>query len=96
MRAVSRNRLGTAFRVFGNYSIPVASKTGTMQVTGQAVNDGAFVCYAPADNPEIAIAIVVEKGGSGSAIMEIARTIFDHYFVSDGSFLAVPYGEIIP
>jgi len=60
------------------------------------VNDGVFVCYAPSDNPEIAIAIVVEKGGSGSAIMDIARIIFDHYFVSVDTFLTAPYGELIP
>ena len=96
MLAVSRNRLGTANRVFGNYSIPVASKTGTMQIAGQAENDGAFVCYAPADNPEIAIAIIVEKGGSGSAIMSIARNIFEHYFVRGSTFLVIPYSELIP
>jgi len=96
MRAVSRGRVGTARAVFRDYPIPVASKTGTVQVEGRAINDGVFVCYAPADNPEIAISIVVEKGGSGSAIMDIARIIFDHYFVTESTFLAVPYGEMIP
>jgi len=96
MRAVSTGQRGTAASVFRNYPVPVASKTGTVQVEGRAMNNGIFVCYAPADNPEIAISIVVEKGGSGSDIMVIARMIFDNYFVTESSFLATPYGEMAP
>jgi len=101
MVAVTRGNHGTARRTFGghhpvNYPIIIAAKTGTMQVAGQAANDGAFVAYAPADNPQIAIAVVVEKGGSGAAIMDIAKVIIDHYFATQGTFLATPYGEIIP
>ena len=97
MRAVSRGRLGTAERVFGDYdTVSVASKTGTVQIEGQAANDGAFVAYAPAHDPEIAISIVVEKGGSGAEIMVIARIVFDHYFRAESTFFATPYGEMIP
>jgi len=96
MRAVSRGGRGTARSVFRDYPIEVASKTGTVQIEGASINDGVFVCYAPAENPEIAISIVVEKGGSGSAIMDIARIIFDHYFVTQSTFLAAPYGEMVP
>jgi penicillin-binding protein 2 len=75
---------GTARGVFKDYPIPVAAKTGTVQTgitMGKAnLNNGVFVCYAPADNPEIAISVVVEKGTSGSAIMEIAKVIMDYYF----------------
>jgi penicillin-binding protein 2 len=96
MRAVSRGNRGTAREVFRNYPISVASKTGTVQVEGQRINDGVFICYAPATNPEIAIAVVVEEGGSGSAIMDIARMILDHYFMTENTFQATPYGELIP
>jgi len=96
MLEASRGRNGTATPVFGNYRIPVASKTGTVQIEGRAYNNGVFVCYAPADNPEIAISIVVEKGGSGSAIMDIARIILDHYFTTESTFRAIPYGDLIP
>jgi len=96
MIAASRGRRGTARPVFGDYEVLVASKTGTVQIEGRAINDGVFVCYAPANNPEIAISIVVEKGGSGSAIMAIARMIFDHYFMMEGTFLVQPYGSMIP
>ena len=96
MVAVSRGNSGTARSVFRDYPIRVGSKTGTAQFDERDTNDGVFVAYAPAENPQIAIAIVVEKGGSGSAVMDIARMIFDHYFRSEGSVLAVPYGELIP
>ena len=96
MQAVSRGRRGTARGVFLDYPVRVASKTGTVQVEGQDVNDGVFICYAPANNPEIAISIVVEKGGSGSAVMDIARMIFDYYFKAEITVLATPYGELIP
>lgn len=96
MRQVARGRSGTAAREFRDYPIPVAAKTGTVQSETNEVNNGIFVCYAPADKPEIAISIVIEQGGSGSAVMEIARTIFDSYFQSELTVRAVPYGELIP
>jgi len=96
MIAVSRGRNGTAGRVFRNYPITVASKTGTVQIEGLAINNGLFVAYAPAEDPEIAIAVVVEKGGSGAEIMNIARVVFDHYFMKENTFLATPYGDLIP
>jgi penicillin-binding protein 2 len=96
MLAVSRGRRGTAGSVFSDYPVRVASKTGTVQVEGQDINDGVFVCYAPATNPEIAISVVIEKGGSGSAIMDAARMIFDYYFRAEATLRAVPFGELIP
>ena len=96
MIGAAANRHGTAHSVFGNYPIRVAAKTGTAQLEGQAINNGVFVAYAPANNPEIAISIVIEKGGSGSAVMPIAREIFDFYFRAERTFNAVPYGALIP
>ena len=49
-----------------------------------ATNDGMFICYAPADDPEIAIAIVVERGGSGANTAFIAKNILDAYYVIRG------------
>ena len=96
MVAVSGGPRGTARRVFADYHIPVASKTGTAQVEGRDVNDGIFVAYAPANNPQIAVSIVIERGGSGSEVMDIARMIFDYYFRAESSVLVVPYGTLIP
>ena len=76
---------GTASSVFSDYPVPVAAKTGTVQSDTSTINTGVFVCYAPADDPEIAVAVVVEHGGSGSALTDIARQILDEYFSSTAS-----------
>jgi penicillin-binding protein 2 len=81
MRAVATT--GTAASIFKNYDIKVAAKTGTVQSDLSSTNNGVFVCYAPADDPQIAIAVVVEKGGSGSALANIAKSILTEYFSSD-------------
>ena len=49
---------GTASATFGRYPITVAAKTGTAEVGGGSSN-GAFVCFAPADDPQIAIAVTL-------------------------------------
>ena len=96
MKAVSTGRRGTASSAFSNYPIKVAAKTGTVQVDEQDINNAVFVCYAPANKPEIAISVVIEKGGSGAAVMDIAKKIFDYYFISEVTVLATPYGELVP
>ena len=64
---------------FGDYPIDVASKTGTPQATGSDDN-ATFIAYAPANDPEIAVAVVVEKGYSGQRGAPVAKAIFDEYF----------------
>ena len=57
----------------------VAGKTGTAQKGEKITNDGIFMCYAPFDSPEVAIVIVVERGGSGAGVQFMARQIMDAY-----------------
>ena len=85
----------TVYSVFRDSPVQVAAKTGTVQTTN-AFNNGVFVCYAPATNPQIAIAIVVEKGKSGSTIMEIGKAIVDYYFETQTDFTIVPEGSLMP
>jgi penicillin-binding protein 2 len=73
---------GTARNDFLGYDVKVAAKTGTVQFDDALGNNAVFIAYAPADNPEIAVAIVIEKGGAGSSIASVAKTIFDYYFAS--------------
>lgn len=82
MKAVTSEG-GTAASVFKGYQVKVAAKTGTVQSSTADMNTGVFVCYAPANDPEIAIAVVVEKGGSGAALMNVAKEILDYYFGED-------------
>ena len=58
----------------------VAAKTGTAQKGENIVNDAIFICYAPYYEPEVAIAIVVERGKAGANCAFMARQIIDAYF----------------
>jgi penicillin-binding protein 2 len=80
MYNVANSSDGTAYSIFGNYPVKVAAKTGTAQIGEAVTNNGVFVCYAPYDDPEIAVAVVVEKGYAGSAIGSIAKDVLDYYF----------------
>ena len=67
-------------------SIVAAAKTGTAQRGEGLVNNAMFILYAPyGDNPEIAIAIAVEKGGAGATLSPVARKIVDYYFTFQSS-----------
>ena len=65
--------------VWNNFDIKVASKTGTPQTTTKTVNS-TFICFAPADDPEIAIAVIIEKGWQGYTAAPVARDIIEYYF----------------
>ncbi len=56
-----------------------AGKTGTAQKGEKITNDGIFMCYGPFDDPEIAIAVVVERGLSGASTQFMARQVMDAY-----------------
>jgi len=86
---------GTAQRIRKGLKYKVAGKTGTAQVYGiaqeeeydeetvaQKLRDHAlFISYAPAEDPQIAIAVIVENGGHGSSVAApIARKVMDAYF----------------
>lgn len=64
--------------------LKVAGKTGTAQKGENIQNDGLFMCYAPYDDPEVAIFVAVERGGSGASVQFIARNIMDAYIVIRG------------
>lgn len=70
---------GTAANVFANYPIGIGCKTGTASVSDGTAN-GIFVAYAPFEDPEIAVCVVVEHGAHGNSIAPIAKEIFDEYF----------------
>ena len=83
MWQVANESGGTAYSVFKNFPITIGAKTGTAeQFWGQSDN-GAFVCFAPFDDPQIAIAVYVEKGGHGSTVASVAKDILSIYFDVD-------------
>ena len=73
---------GSAKAYFADLGVQVAAKTGSAQVSSATESNALFVCFAPYEDPEIALAIVVEKGGSGSLLASIAAEILEYYFSS--------------
>lgn len=71
---------GSVSRYFQNLGVKVGAKTGSAQISAQTESNAVFVCFAPYDKPEIAMAIVVEHGGSGSELGAMAADILSYYF----------------
>ena len=71
---------GAVSQYFKNCIVDAAAKTGTIQTGDTKNNNGAFVCFAPYDDPQIAVAVVVEHGVAGASIASIARDVLDAYF----------------
>lgn len=79
---------GSVYFVFADAPYSCAAKTGTAQ-TGKNTDDAMFICYAPYEDPEIAIAVAVEKGSAGASLAVIARSILDYYFAFRDSSVAL-------
>lgn len=78
MRNVAASPQGTAYSVFGNYKVSVAAKTGTAENAGS--DHTTFICYAPYEKPEVAVAVVLEHGAKGVYSMNVAKAMLDAYF----------------
>lgn len=72
---------GTGQAALGDYPIKIGGKTGTAQVEGKA-DHSTFIVFAPYDNPEIAISVVLEHGASSYASGNLVRQILDSYFIT--------------
>jgi len=87
---------GTAAQAFRGAEYSVAGKTGTAQVIGMKAGEkydesriaerfrdhALYIAFAPAENPKLALAILVENGGhGGSAAAPIARQVFDYFIL---------------
>ena len=96
MRSVTDEQ-GTASSVFRNFEIEVGGKTGSAEAPGNKVN-AWFAGFAPFDNPEIAVIVMVENGGHGYYAGEAVREIMREYFGMNTenvteSVTAMPYTE---
>lgn len=81
---------GSVSRYFQNLGVKVGAKTGSAQISAQTESNAVFVCFAPYDKPEIAMAIVVEHGGNGSELGAMAADILSYYFSAKDSQDEVP------
>ena len=63
----------------------VAGKTGSAEYNDFGDSHAWFTCFAPAEEPEIAVTVIVEKGGTGSSsAVPLAKKVLDEYFASKG------------
>ncbi len=83
MRTVVKNGGTAATSMAGTDKFDVAAKTGTSQTGRAGSDDGSFICFAPASDPEIVIAIQGEKAAHGSVLGQVAKTILEYYFDQD-------------
>lgn len=87
---------GSIAPYFRDCVVSAGAKTGSAQ-TGEKVANGVFICFAPFDEPEIALAVVIEKGGSGAALASTAVDILNAYFdQSDIGTALLPEGALLP
>jgi len=95
MRAVTED--GTAAELLADYEIAVGGKTGTADTTDEATANALFIAFAPFDEPEIGVAIIGERCGYGSYMVQVARDIFDEYFYSDrtAGYLLLDEGGLV-
>lgn len=74
---------------FRDLPVEVGAKTGSAQVSSEVEADALFVCFAPYDDPQIAISMVVEQGASGSNLARAVAEIVDYYFSAEDTMESV-------
>ena len=99
MKSVTSDSGGTAYATFRDFNISVGGKTGSAEAPNNQVH-AWFVGFAPFENPEIAIVVMVENGGHGNYTAEVVRDIMAEYFGMNTQNIeenmgATPYVEIM-
>lgn len=99
MRSVTSDSGGTAYVRFKDFNISVGGKTGSAEAPENKVH-AWFVGFAPFENPEIAIVVMVENGGHGNYTAEVVRDIMAEYFGMntqniEEDMTAIPYVQIL-
>ena len=82
---------GSAASAFKGFDVEVCGKTGTAEHETGGSSNGAFICFAPMDKPEIAVAVYGEKAGSGSYMGRVARAVLEYYFSAEELSDSVTY-----
>ena len=84
MKMAATWSMGTASVLFQTYPIQVCAKTGTAEHGSGGSDNASFVLFAPADDPQIAITVYLEKGAQGGTLGQVAKVILDSYFSKSG------------
>ena len=81
---------GSVKKYFTGLDFQAGAKTGSAQVSANSQSHAVFVCFAPYENPEVAMSIVVEHGGSGGELAAIASDVLSYYFSARETQEAIP------
>ena len=100
MQQVITGREGTARKIFNGFNdedhtfpagIKVCAKTGTAQTFETWSDHGAFICFAPAEDPQIAVALYGERIAHPTSIAEVAEAIMKAYFTAESASTVAVY-----
>ena len=80
MKGVTSESGGTAYYIFHDLGMTIAGKTGSAETGEEDKVNGWFAGFAPYDNPEIAIVVLIENAGSGGNAAPVAKEIIQEYF----------------
>ena len=70
-------------KYYTNLSVKVAGKTGTAQVSLNHPNNALFLSFAPYENPEICVTVVIPNGYASEQAAIVAREVYGYYFEGD-------------
>ena len=83
MKSVAEEEGGTAYSVFKDFAIELGGKTGSAELSSNKDSKDViawFAGFAPYEDPEIAIVVMVEKGGHGYYTAQVVKEIMTEYF----------------
>ena len=80
MRSVTEGEGGTAYSTFKDFPISVGGKTGSAETSNKNKTNAWFAGFAPYDDPEIAVVVMVENGKHGFYTAEVVKEIILEYF----------------
>lgn len=80
MKGVTSEYGGTAYYIFSDFDMEIAGKTGSVETGQKDKVNGWFAGFAPYENPEIAVVVLIENAGSGGNVAPVAKEIIKQYF----------------
>ena len=100
MKGVTSQYGGTAYYIFSDLGMDIGGKTGSVETNQEGKVNGWFVGFAPYDDPEIAVVVLIENAGSGGNVAPVAKEIIQEYFGMntknvDENTTAIPSTEFV-
>ncbi len=80
MNAVTNREDGSVVRLFKDLGVNVAGKTGTSQISKSVPNNALFVSFAPYEDPEVSVTVVIPNGYTSYNAAEVSKNIYSIYF----------------